>query len=288
MRRIAAMRHRIRLGSLLAVTLWSLMGGSGLHADQPPTVKTIQTEGGVRFAVLGDKPAKPAPTLIVLAGAAEETLASAYFLQSGVPLGKQGYLCVSIDLPCHGQDVMAGEGGGIAGWRKRLEADKPLMSDLGRRGKAMLDYLVANGYTDVEKIAATGTSRGGFSALHLAAQDPRIRCVAAMAPVTDLFVVTEFKGMMHPERAAALSVSNLANELANRNVWLVIGDRDERVGTDNMIAFGRKLSAVAIEKKFNSSSIEIHVLAEPQGHTTPKGAAQQSATWIAEQLKTGG
>lgn len=287
MQRMAGTRNRVRLGSLLAVTLWCLTAAHGLRADQPPAVKTIQTEGGVRFAVLGDKPAKPAPTLIVLAGGAEETLASAYFLQSGVPLGKQGYLCVSIDLPCHGQEVMAGEGAGIAGWRQRLEADKPLMSDLGRRGKAMLDYLVANGYTDVEKIAATGTSRGGFSALHLAAQDPRIRCVAAMAPVTDLFVVTEFKGMQHPERAAALSVSNLANELANRNVWLVIGDRDERVGTDNMIAFGRKLSAVAIEKKFNTS-IELHVLAEPQGHTTPKGAAQQSAAWIAEQLKTGG
>ena len=273
--------------SMFIVVLGSVLAETELRgADAIPPVKVLQTEGGVRFAVLGDKPTRPAPTLIVLSGAAEETLGSAYFLQGGVPLLKQGYLCVSLDLPCHGQDQPAGQPGGIAGWRHRLEMGQDLMADLNRRSTAMLDYLVANGYTDVAKIAITGTSRGGFSALHVAAHDSRIRCVAAMAPVTDLLVVTEFKGMTHPERAEALSVSNLANELASRNVWLVIGDRDLRVGTDNMIALARKLSAVAIEKKFDSS-IELHVLSEPQGHTTPKGAADQSAAWIATQLKTG-
>ncbi len=257
-----------------------------LAADALPPVKVIQADG-VRFAVLGDKPAKPAPTLIVLAGAGDETLASPYFLQGGVPLLKQGYLCVSLDLPCHGQDQKSGEPAGIAGWRHRLEAGQDLMADLNQRTTKMLDYLVVNGYTDVEKIAVTGTSRGGFSALHVSAHDKRIKCVAAMAPVTDLLVVTEFKGMMHPERAVAASVSSLAGELANRHIWLVMGDRDERVGTDNMIAFGRKLSAVAIEKKF-TTSIEIHILSEPQGHMTPKGAAENSAVWIATQLKTGG
>lgn len=278
---------RLQFGCLLVVTLCNAMSVSELRAADPlPKVTVLETADKVRFAVLGDKPAEPAPTLIVLSGGGDETLTSAYFLQGGVPLLKQGYLCVSLDLPCHGQDIKAGEPAGIAGWRHRLEAGQDLMADLNRRTKAMLDYLVENKYTNVDKIAVTGTSRGGFSALHVAASDPRIRCVAAMAPVTDLFVVTEFMGMKHPERAAALSVSNLANDLAARNVWLVIGDRDARVGTDNMIAFGRKLSAVAIEKKLNTS-IEIHVLAEPQGHTTPKGAAEQSAAWIAELLKTG-
>ena len=277
---------RVQFACLLFV-VWNALAVTGLHAADPlPAVKVIMAEG-VRFAVLGEKPAKPAPTLIVLSGACDETLTSAYFLQGGVPLLKQGYLCVSLDLPCHGQDQMSGEPAGIAGWRHRLEAGQDLMADLNQRTTKMLDYLVANGYTDVEKIAVTGTSRGGFSALHVSAHDKRIQCVAAMAPVTDLFVVTEFKGMTHPERAAAMSVSNLAGELANRHVWLVMGDRDERVGTDNMIAFGRKLSAVAIEKKFNTS-IEMHIISEPQGHTTPKGAAENSAAWIAAQLKTGG
>lgn len=256
------------------------------RAEDGRTVRTVTTEGGVRFAILGDKPANPAPTLIVLSGSAEETLSSAYFLQSGVLLSPQGYLCVSLDLPCHGQDRVKDQPDGIAGWRHRLDANQDLMGDLCRRSTEMLNYLVAKGYTDPEQIAATGTSRGGFSALHLAAHEPRIRCVAAMAPVTDLLVLTEFKGMTHPERAAVLSVSNLAHELASRNIWLVIGDRDERVGTDNMIAFGRKLTAVAVEEKFNTS-IELHVLAEPQGHTTPKGAAEQSAAWIAKHLRSG-
>ena len=299
MSRSSALRHSGLVGCLLLLAGWDLLGANSVRADETriaearteearpeesKTVRTVTTESGVRFAILGEKPAKPAPTLIVLSGAAEETLSSAYFLQSGVLLSRQGYVCVSLDLPCHGQDRGKDQPEGIAGWRHRLDANQDLMSDFCRRGTEMLNFLVAKGYTDPEQVAVTGTSRGGFSALHLAAHEPRIRCVAAMAPVTDLFVLTEFKGMTHPERAAVLSVSNLVNDLASRHIWLVIGDRDERVGTDNTIAFGRKLTAVAVEKKFNTN-IELHVLAEPQGHTTPKGAAEQSAAWIAKQLQ---
>lgn len=84
-------------------------------------------------------------------------------------------MCRSI---CHvtDKDQKSGEPAGIAGWRHRLEAGQDLMADLNQRTTKMLDYLVANGFTDVEKIAVTGTSRGGFSALHVSAHDKRIKC----------------------------------------------------------------------------------------------------------------
>ncbi len=270
--------------------LIALTGDIGLNqalqAQSPAKVQILTTDGGVRFGVLGAKPSQPAPTLIVLASSPEATLGSDYFLQCGLMLSKQGYLCVSLDLPCHGQDQVAGEPAEIAGWRHRLEAGQDLLGDFHRRSKAMLDYLIANGYTDPDRIAACGTSRGGFSALHLATQDKRIRCVAAIAPATDLLVITEFKGMTHPERAAALSIINHAEPLVGRGVWIVIGDRDERVSTDQAIAFARRLSALAVDKKI-PSQVELLVRSEPRGHTTPPGSAELAAVWIAEQLKAG-
>lgn len=270
---------------LLTAVVLSLSDVAKLSAQSPAKVQILQTEGGVRFGVLGPKPDKPAPTLIVLASSPEETLGSDYFLQCGVMLARQGYLCVSLDLPCHGQDGAAGEPAGIAGWRHRLDAGQDLMGDFNRRGKAMIDHLVANGFTDREKIAACGTSRGGFAALHLAAHDQRVRCVAAIAPATDLTLITEFKGMTHPERAAAVSVNSLADVLCERGVWIVIGDRDHRVSTDSAIAFARRLSTTA-ETKNVPSHVELLVRAEPRGHTTPPGAAEQAASWIAQQLQT--
>ena len=268
------------------IVAWNAFPPVGIHAAEPPKVTILTTDGGVKFGILGEKPAKPAPTLIVLASSPEATLGSDYFLQCGVMLAKQGYLCVSLDLPCHGQQVVAGEPSEISGWRHRLDAGQDLLADMHRRSRAMLDYLIANGYSDPEKIAACGTSRGGFISLHIAADDKRIQCVAAIAPVTDPLVVREFKGMAHPERAAAVSVINLADALAGRGVWIVIGDRDERVSTDRAIEFARRLSAVAVEKNV-PSQVELLVRSEPRGHTTPPGSAEQAAIWIAAQLKTG-
>lgn len=279
------MKCLVRLCLMFAV-LSNVLDTATSYGQAPAKIEFIKTEGGVRFGLLGAKPAQPAPTLIVLAGSPETTLGSDYFLQCGVMLSKQGYLCVSLDLPCHGQDQLPGEPAEIAGWRHRLDAGQDLMGDFQRRSKAMLDHLIANGFTDPDKIAACGTSRGGFSALHLAAQDKRIKCVAAIAPATDLLVVNEFKGMTHPERAAAVSAINQAEALAGRGVWIVIGDRDERVSTDHAIALARRLSAVAVEKKV-PSRVELLVRSEPRGHTTPPGSAELAATWIHQQLQTG-
>lgn len=253
------------------------------RAEVKPAVQILKTDDGVRFGILGNKPAQPAPTLVLLASTPEVTLGNDDYLQAGVTLSKQGYLCVSLDLPCHGQERAPGEPDGLAGWRYRLEKGEDFVGDLQRRTRAMLDYLIVNKLTDPNRIAACGTSRGGFSALHVAAADKRIRCVAAMAPVTDLMVLEEFKTLSPPDKAAALSIEKHAEKLVDQGVWIVIGDRDVRVGTDHAIAFARRLSAIAVERNV-PSHVELLVRSEPRGHTTPPGAAAQAAAWIAAQL----
>lgn len=273
---------------LLAVSFaacaWA--AGAGAEAVKPSrTVCVLKTESGVTFGTWGNPFSSPAPTLFVLAGTIQETLGQAYFRQAGNVLAEQGYLLVSVDLPCHGPGKRADEPPGLNGWRARSERNEDFVAETNSRLVQVLDHLIAAGRTDPDKVAACGTSRGGFLALHFAASDPRVRCVAAFAPVTDLGVLREFQGAAQLPLVRALDLADQAGKLAGRAVWLVIGDQDERVGTDHTVALARRITAASIEQRL-LSRVELHVMPEPRGHTTPSGAAEQAAAWISRQLES--
>ena len=248
------------------------------------TVELRQTETGVKFGIWGDKSTKPAPTLFVLAGTIEETLGDPYYRQSGNLLAEEGYLCVSVDLPSHGRQKRPDEPNGLDGWRFRARRDEDFVAETNQRLKRVLDHLIETGQTDAGRVAACGTSRGGFIALHFAAADDRVKCVAAFAPVTDLEVLKEFNGLDRHPRTRSLALSRQADKLAARPVWLVIGDQDRRVGTDNTISLARQITSASRENNV-PSQVELHVMPEPRGHTTPSGAAEQAAGWIRWQLE---
>ena len=91
-----------------------------LCAEDPPrVVHTLETPTGVHFGIWGEKPHAPAPTLVILASTIEGTLGDPYFRRAGNILAEQGYLCVSIDLPCHGTQQLGGEPPQLEGWRRR-------------------------------------------------------------------------------------------------------------------------------------------------------------------------
>ena len=249
--------------------------------EESRTVELHQTDTGVKFGAWGDKSATPTPTptLFVLSGTIEETLGDPYFRQSGNLLAEEGYLCVSLDLPCHGLEQRPDEPNGLDGWRFRAQHDEDFVAETVSRLRRVLDYLIDTGRTDADKVAVCGTSRGGFIALHFAAADNRVKCVAAFAPVTDLEVLREFKGLDQDPHVHSLALSRQADRLAGRPVWLIIGDQDLRVGTDNTISLARQITSASRAKKL-PSQVELHVMPEPRGHTTPKGSAERAAGWI--------
>jgi dienelactone hydrolase len=252
--------------------------------DRKGEIRILKTGGGVRFGLWNHRPGPPAPTLFIFASTIDETLGDPYYRQCGDVLAKRGYLCVSMDLPCHGQEKRADEPEGLAGWRDRIARGQHVIGEFLPKIGQVLDYLIAEKYTDAKRVAACGTSRGGFVALHFAAADPRVRCVAAFAPVTDLAVLREFRGLEDCTAVRSLALVNSAERLAGRAIWLVIGDRDRRVGTDHVIGFARSVSA-ASERINVPGGVELHVLPEPRGHTTPTGASDQAAAWIAARLR---
>lgn len=273
------------LRSVLSSCVMASLLSSVVADEDMPKAQVLTTKTGVRYGIWPEKPATPAPTLFIFAGTIKDSLDKVYYRQSGNQLAKQGYLCVTVELPCHGQELRSGEPNGIEGWRFRIEKGEDPIAEMTARFTKVLDELIETKLTDPEKIAACGTSRGGYAAAHFAAADPRVKAVAAFAPLTDLLVLEEFKLLEKRELADRLALRHLADKLAGRAVWLIIGDQDDRVSTDESIVFCRAVTAASL-KQNKPALVDLHVVSEPQGHTTPAGAAELAAPWIARQLGT--
>ncbi len=269
-----------------SLVVW-LSGISCCVSAQVPTestLRTMETPGGITLGVWGPATMQgPSPTLIVLATDIESTLDAAYYRQCGNALARHGYLCVSIDLPCHGRQRREGEPEGLVGWSYRVSQNEDFVAENNQRLAEVLDFLIHAQLTDPQRIAACGTSRGGFLAMHFAAYDKRVKCVAGFSPVTDLGALREFAEQSEHALVKSVNLMAHADRLADRPLWICIGDHDERVGTDLAIRFARQLSAVAGNRSL-PSGVDLHVLPEPGGHRTPERAPDLAADWILRQL----
>ena len=265
-----------------------LLGGASTRAAEPADNAIVQkkTPDRVEYGVWGKPRTKPAPTLFMLASTIDGVLGDPYFRQCGNELAEFGYLVVSVDLPCHGTQTVEGEPAGLSGWSHRVGNNENIVAECNVRLSKVLDDLIKTGLTDPERVAAAGTSRGGFLAIHFAAHDRRVKAVAGFAPVTELAALREFRDTQKHPLVAKLSLKNQAEQLAGRPVWIIIGDVDDRVGTHHAIEVASRLSAVAKAKKV-ASNVELHVMSEPRGHTTPKGASKLAAEWIHRHLTDG-
>ena len=244
----------------------------------------LGTPTGVRFGIWGTKVSYPAPTLFVFSSTIEESLGNPYYRQCGNALAEQGFLCVSLDLPGHGLEQRADEPEGIAAWHFRSNHGEDFVAPFTRRVQDVLEYLLEAGFTNLEQIAACGTSRGGYMALQATAAESRIRATAAFAPVTNLATLHEFHATTNQDQIKTLSLSSKVEQLAGRSLWLIIGDRDVRVGTDDTIAFARRVTAMSLTQS-KPADVTLIVQPELKGHTTPAGSPALAAEWIAKKLK---
>lgn len=264
-----------------------------VRAEEPPPIKSLATPSGVEFALVGERRDAPAPTLLVFAADKRGSLAYEDNNRLGLLLAARGYLCVSLDLPCHGADVRPGEKpADLAAWRTRIEQGEDIAAETSRKVSQVLDYLVAEKYTDPKRVVASGTSRGGFIALHCAAADPRIQYVIAFAPVTHLPTLAEFSGTEKPEAAAALSPIRVADKLVGKSIWMMIGNNDLRVGTGDCIDLAReivrkstgKVTPVPLELHLvGTINHRLHAKATPEYKQTCS-PHDEAAAWLMTQI----
>lgn len=250
-----------------------------------PAMQIHRLPDGVRFAVIGERPSQPAPTLFVLQGSLESIEGEPTYTKVVRILSGSGFIGVALDAPAHGENMRVGEPPELKGWRARVERGEDFVSSFVGHARSVLDYLIAEGYTDPEKVAACGTSRGGFLAFHFAAMEPRIKLVAGISPVTDLMALQEFEGIPASEGAGKLSLAKLALQLAGRRVWVSIGNHDLRVGTDRAIEFTRALVTNAAPPRRTDAVIPVELLVSPTaGHANIDAAHELLAAWIIRQF----
>jgi dienelactone hydrolase len=245
-------------------------------------VQVLQTTDGIRFGIVGSKPANPGPTLFLFAASLEETLQNTNYSEIGRRLAEHGFLQVSMDLPSHGADQPPNVKNSLKHWRERLERGDDFLPPFLARASSVLRYLIDQGYTDPQHVAVCGTSRGGFVALHFAAREPRVRAAAAFAPVTDLVALTEFAGMESHAATRALALVQVADRLADRAVWITIGSTDHRVGTEHAVTFLQRV-VEASEARGRRPQIQLHIM-PTEGHRIHPSSHEEAAGWMLRQV----
>lgn len=259
------------------------LAGLACAADALPAMQIVEVAEGVRFGIYGDKPAAPSPTLFVLAAGIEDLDKTRIYSETGRMLAADGWITVTVDLACHGRDAKTGEPPALDGWAHRVKAGQDLMGPFTERCRKVLDYLIAEGYTETERVAVCGTSRGGFSGLHFAAADPRVRVVTCVSPVTNPLALREFAGVT-PEQVRTITASSLAEKLAGRAIQITIGNDDGRVSTDDCVAAARRFAAEGRKQAPLPALVPVELLVGPsQGHSAVEGAYAIAAEFIRKQ-----
>jgi dienelactone hydrolase len=213
-------------------------------------------------------PAAPAPDpalLLTFSGTRQMSTERSPYVMAAQAFTSAGHYALSFDLPCHGDRIDV-HGEGIAGFCADLIAGGDPFARFIADGKAAIDACLERGIGSSGKIFAYGISRGGYCALRLAAADPRIRGVAGIAPVTDWRVLKEFAQVRDRPVVEATVLDHVAPALARRPVFMIIGNRDARVGTHCCLRFAQRLFEA--EAGQNASASELHVIDSP-GHGLP-------------------
>ncbi len=238
----------------------------------------MKTNSGVAFAMLPKQAGASAPTLLLFSSTGKETLSVEPYCLVGRLLHAQGWNVVSLDLPCHGADRRAGEPEELAGWADRIRKGEDIVAAFQTRVNDVIAHMVSAGIADPARIAVAGTSRGGFLAFHAAAGNPKIRAVAAFAPVTDLLALSEFACHEQNPLAQRLALVNYVETLSDRSSWITIGNADKRVDTGKAVAFSS-----ALEKARNARSlacdVTLRMLPVP-GHCSDPQWHYEAAEWF--------
>ncbi|MEI7437048.1 MAG: prolyl oligopeptidase family serine peptidase [bacterium] len=243
---------------------------------------TLTTVAGTAFAMLPPHGGAPAPTLLLFAMAGADTLTTEPYCLVGRLLHERGWNVVSLDLPCHGADRRAVAPAELAGWAARTAAGEDIVAAFQVRVNDVTGHLVTTGIADSARIAAAGTSRGGFLAFHAAAGNPHIRAVAAFSPVTDLLALSEFAGQERNPLARRLALANVVEALAGRAAWITIGNADTRVDTGKTVAFAQALTAAG-QSRSRACDVTLRVLPEP-GHCSFPEWHDQAAAWFLKKI----
>lgn len=241
-----------------------LMAQSGFK-DEEFTINS----GGEKITVLVRTPAKLAakPMLLLSFSAGrKDSVPGGKYGDVTEAFIKQGHRIASIDLPAHGDRVDKKYGSGIKGFANYVADGKDPFDIFVLNAKDMITECLKRGLATKGNIVSCGVSRAGYCALRLTAEDSRISGVAAFAPVTDWGVVSEFESIRKSPNVAKISLERFAAKLVDRKVYVAIGNRDDRVGTDACTRFVLALTEALRKKGEPAAGLRYMLVEDSKGH----------------------
>lgn len=246
-------------------------------------MNTLETPFGTTLYFIGP-PLKqgPLPTLFYFSLSGEESLTLAPYNTPITFLDETKLRIFSIDLPAHGEGFNKHKAIGI--WAQWMEEGKhPLMDCIEEICKS-IDYLFEQEIAS--SIATAGLSRGAFIATHVASNDPRVKGVLGLAPLTDLSYSPDFARIKDHPHVQAMALQHLLPSLLHIPIRFSIGNQDTAVGTDTCFSFIFDLASLAHENGTRSPHVEltIHPSIGHRGHGTPRHIFESGAHWIQDLL----
>ncbi|MCM8825068.1 MAG: prolyl oligopeptidase family serine peptidase [Candidatus Omnitrophica bacterium] len=155
-----------------------------------------------------------------------------------------GYNVASFDLPNHGE-LVDEYGEGIQGWANAISSGIDIFEKIRNVGSKIIDIALKENLAWKETVVMTGVSRGGFAAMHIMAYDRRVYAAAVFAPVTDLCALKEFRNHEKNEIVLLANAENLVSKLADRFLFISIGEKDPRIDERKCFEFYAKLFAAS-------------------------------------------
>ena len=177
---------------------------------------------------------------------------------------ESGHYVLSFDLPSHGT-LIDENGEGIQGFRNAFVRGKNPFELFLKDAIAVIDHCIVEGLAQPGRIVVCGTSRAGYLALRLLAADARVAAVASYAPVTDWRDLSEFAAECEQDDLAATRLSEFADGMVGRPIFIVIGNHDERVRTESCCGFYLDLVAANRHQGKDDSHLNFQIQDVP-GH----------------------
>jgi uncharacterized protein len=213
-------------------------------------------------------------------------------------LAKRGLFALAPDAHLHGERSVAGvfHGDNIAslGGEYSIWVHQSSIARTARDVPVILDALARRGDVDVSRVAATGMSMGGSTALVLAWREPRVRVVASLVGAVDFWWdVTKLppgpeqearKASYGPrlrELVGSIDPKPRASRMPPKALFLANGGRDGYIDLESVRRFVAEL-----EPLYGKDRARLRFVPFPEaGHEVTAAMWQEAQDWIARGLE---
>lgn len=246
-------------------------------SDTQRAIDTIELPGNLEVCHLGPPLEKGAlPTLFYFALSAKESLQQAPYNTPAKEFLKASFRTFSFTLPFHGPGYSNKEA--VITWGEELKKGSLFLNDFLSEASYAVNTLIDLGYIEKGRVAASGLSRGGFIATHLAARNSAISHLLTFAPMSSFEHLIEAV----PSEIKAYSLTEITDKLIGKPIRIYIGNRDIRVGTRQCFEFVSQLTEESFEAGVRSPPVELILTPSigHRGHGTSDETFLSGTSWL--------